>query len=65
MFQMLRLQVNHFVDVCDYDDAKAHRVIAFKMDILDTVNVLSPHLMMLLASRNEAMHEMETDSDGD
>ena len=33
MLQMLGLQVNSFVDVCDYDEAKSHMVIASKMDI--------------------------------
>lgn len=47
MFQILRLQVNFYVDVCDYNDAKVHMVIAFKMDIVD---VLSPQLVVLLAS---------------
>ena len=62
---MLGLQVNSFVDVCDNDDAKAHRVIASKMNIQDIMDVLSPQLVVPLASRNEAMPEIETDTDED
>ena len=56
---MLGLQVNSSVDVCDYDDAKAHKVIASKMDIQDIMDVLSPQHVVPLGFRNEAMPEME------
>ena len=65
MLQMLGLQVNSFVDVCDYDEAKSHRVIASKMDIQDIMDVLTPHHVVPLASRNESTHGLDTDSDGD
>lgn len=62
---MFGVQVNSFVDVCNYDDAKVHRVIASKMDIKDIMDVLPPQPVVPHASRNEAMHEMETNTDED
>lgn len=50
MSLMVRLQVNFFVDVCDYDNVKAHMIISFKMDDLDIVDVLSSQLVVPLAS---------------
>ena len=57
--------MNSFVDDCDYDDAKAHRVIAFKIDILDSMNVISSKPVVSLASRNEAIPETNSDADED
>ena len=65
MLQMLGLQVNSFVDVCDFDEAKSHRIFASKMDIEDIMDVLTPHPVVPLASRNEVMLGLETDTDGD
>ena len=65
MFQILGLQVNSFVDDCDYDDAKAHMVIASKIDILDIINVISPQHVVPLASQNEAIPEIDSDADED
>ena len=62
---MLGLQVNSFVKPSDYDDANSHRVIASKMDIEDIVDVLTPHHVVPLASREEAMPGMETDPEDD
>lgn len=63
--QMLGLQVNTFVELTDMDEASNHRNIASRMDIEDIMDVLTPHPVVPLASREEAMHEMETESDGD
>ena len=62
---MVRLQVNFFVDVCDYDNVKAHMIISFKMDDLDIVDVLSSQLVVPLASWNEAMPKIKSDTFGD
>lgn len=62
---MLGLQMNSFVDVCDYDETKSHRVIASKMDIQDIMDVLIPHHVVSLASRNESTYGLDTDSEGD
>ena len=62
---MLGLQVNSFVEVRDMDDANAHRVLASKMDIEDIIDVLTPHPVVPLASREEATPATEWDSDGD
>lgn len=58
---MFGLQVNSFMDICNYDDAMAHMIIASKMDIM---NVFSSEPLVSLASWNEVIHEMETNTDG-
>ena len=65
MFQILGLQVNSFVHDCDYDDAKAHKIIASKIDILDIMNVIFPQHVVPLTSQNEAIPEMDSDADED
>jgi hypothetical protein len=47
------------------DEANFYRVIASKMDIKDIMDVLNPHHVEPLASRNEEMSGMETDTDSD
>ena len=56
---MLGLQVNYFVGPSDYDDANSHSGIASKMDIKDIVDVLTPHPVVPLASREEAMPALQ------
>ena len=65
VLQMLGLQVNSFVEFTDMDEANNHRDIASRMDIEDIMDVLTPHPVVPLASRDEAMHEVETESDDD
>ena len=46
---MLGLQVNTYAVVGDYDDARNHRVLASKMDIMDIVDTLSPQMVAPIA----------------
>ena len=62
---MFGLQENFFVQSGDMDEVNNHRDITSKMDIEDTMDVLTPHHVVLLASREEHMLEMETDTDAD
>src|ERR1700680_4470923 len=65
MVQMLGLHVNSIVEDSDYDDAHTQKIIASKMDIQDIIDVLTPHVVVPLASREEAMPGMETDPEED
>ena len=62
---MLGLQVNSFVEARNMDDANTHRDFASKMDIEDIIDVITPHPMVPLASREEETPATEWDSDGD
>ena len=59
---MFGLQVNSFVQSGNMDEANNHRDIASKMDIEDIMDVLTPHLVVPLAYREEPI---ETDADAD
>ena len=62
---MLGLQVNTYAVVGDYDDARNHRVLASKMDIMDIVDTLSPQMVAPIAVREEGIPDLEQDSDGE
>lgn len=53
------------MEALDIDDAKSHKVLASKMDIKDIMDILTPYLVVHVASREETMLGMETDVDGD
>jgi len=63
--QMLGLQVNSFVGSGDIKNCREHRKIAEKMDINDFMDIITPHHVVPLASREEPSHAPEWGSDGD
>ena len=47
------------------DEANSHGVVSSKMDTEDILEVLTPHHVVPLASRNEEMPRLKTYTDGD
>ena len=63
--QMLGLQVNSFVGAGDMDECKDHRKLAEKMDLNDFLDIITPHPVVPLATREEPSHAGGWGSDGD
>jgi len=62
---MLGLQVNSFVGAGDMDECKDHRKLAEKMDLNDFLDIITPHPVVPLATREEPSHAGGWGSDGD